>query len=244
MADPLQVDRLISSIVTDDVRRAGGAQLTDALRRLVQKVEAQERASTRLAGYKEGYKKGVKEGRGTGVKAEASSPRPLFCSISSQTDTDPPHPTSAPPIDPSVSLSPDPTLPALPPTSRRDTSEPRTELFPHSPPARDFSSLRTGIPQPFGSLCRRFRRSRRPPRPSSRAHEAGQPIFILKNYSVHSKCPSHSGIAPASCPTLHDHPLRTSSSTFDASVRLDWDRDPRLRGLSRALTALGWSRPG
>ncbi|KAJ7452694.1 hypothetical protein B0H11DRAFT_2072633 [Mycena galericulata] len=115
-------------------------------------------------------------------------------------------------------------------------STPHPPLPPSS--ARDFSALCTGISQSFASLQRRRRRS---PRVSPSSHQSHF------NRSRHTRS------------TVYHHPMQTkpsSSPYFSPSFRydppssplpsgrvpaqLDWDRDPRLRDLSRALTALGW----
>ncbi|KAK7045052.1 hypothetical protein R3P38DRAFT_2766581 [Favolaschia claudopus] len=109
---------------------------------------------------------------------------------------------------------------------------------------RDFSSLRSDVSNPFGSLRRRHRRSPRAysshssPSPTSRIPNRPR-TFVLNIY------PSTSKTAYA------DHDRRPPpSTTFTPSLdptahsSLAWDHDPRLRDLSRALTALGWVRPG
>ncbi|KAJ7937654.1 hypothetical protein B0H13DRAFT_2302478 [Mycena leptocephala] len=113
------------------------------------------------------------------------------------------------------------------------SSRPRTQSMTPSP--RDFSALSTGCEKPFASLQRRRRRSPRAPsswtqsRPIPRQHTKSS---VYNRYSQ-----KH---------TPHSHPLfhfPASSSSLPAEqvpTPLDWDRDPRLRDLSRALTALGW----
>ncbi|KAJ6613473.1 hypothetical protein B0H10DRAFT_2436474 [Mycena sp. CBHHK59/15] len=133
-----------------------------------------------------------------------------------------------------------------------DASTPPTSpLRSESPPStpRDFSALVKGSPQPFASLQQRRRRSPRPPTSSS-----------LQNHSPQM----HSIRRPQKKSTIHAAPRRSTPSysypppsiafrtptSFPPSDKpvpqfpLDWDRDPRLRDLSQALTALGWIRAG
>ncbi|KAJ7508964.1 hypothetical protein B0H11DRAFT_2184654 [Mycena galericulata] len=117
---------------------------------------------------------------------------------------------------------------------------PISTLHPPLPPSspRDFSALSTGTSRPFASLQRRRRRS---PRISTSSHQPHS------NHSRHTKSTVYHHYAqtkPSSSPYFspsfrYDPP----SSPFPSErlpAQLDWDRDPRLRDLSRALTALGW----
>ncbi|KAJ7749588.1 hypothetical protein DFH07DRAFT_775422 [Mycena maculata] len=103
MADSLQIDHLILGIIMADVQRIGGSQLTEALRRLVQKVEAQNCESVRQAEYKEGYRKGKEVGLKEACEQMAEA-HPLFHSTASQTD-----------IEPCAVLAPHPVSPTIPP---------------------------------------------------------------------------------------------------------------------------------
>ncbi|KAK6985180.1 hypothetical protein R3P38DRAFT_3102102 [Favolaschia claudopus] len=109
---------------------------------------------------------------------------------------------------------------------------------------RDFSSLRSDVSNPFGSLRRRHQRSPRAysfhscPSPTSRIPNRPR-TFVLNIYPSTSKTayadrdrrpPPSTTFTPSLDPTAHSS--------------LAWDHDPRLRDLSRALTALGWVRPG
>ncbi|KAJ6565717.1 hypothetical protein B0H10DRAFT_2358717 [Mycena sp. CBHHK59/15] len=116
-------------------------------------------------------------------------------------------------------------------------------------PLRDFSALLTGSPQPFASLQRRRRRSPRPATSASLQNHSTQKQSIRrpqKKLTIRS--------APRRTPPSYPHlppsiAFRTPTS-FPPSDKpvpqfpLDWDRDPRLRDLSQALTALGWIRAG
>ncbi|KAJ7678191.1 hypothetical protein DFH06DRAFT_1168122 [Mycena polygramma] len=123
----------------------------------------------------------------------------------------------------------------LPPNDQRSPPSPLTFT-------RDFSDLRTGLAPPFASLRRRHRRATRTPSstpPNPRRSRTPQTI-VLKIYDTKPKTMrAKYPILPI--PTSRPPPL---ASTYDKAPRLDWDRDPRLCDLSRALTALGWVRPG
>ncbi|KAJ7120477.1 hypothetical protein C8R43DRAFT_959921 [Mycena crocata] len=90
-----------------------------------------------------------------------------------------------------------------------------------TPIPRDFSSLRTGSQRPFGTLQRRVARSRRKtqckpaPSPTTRRHP-------------HDSSPVNPVPAP---------PKRRAHATLRRDV-LDWDQDPLLSDLGRALGAL------
>lgn len=151
---------------------------------------------------------------------------------------------------------PIPELPLeLPPAARdedldaevwHDAPEPPAPSPPSPSPTtftRDFSDLRTGTSRPFASLQRRRRRAPRAPGPCSsspRTSHAPQTI-VLNIYDSGPKIPRARYAVPSlSIPTPHSHP---PAPTCNRNSRLDWGHDPRLRDLSRALTALGWVRP-
>ncbi|KAJ7867673.1 hypothetical protein B0H14DRAFT_3587876 [Mycena olivaceomarginata] len=107
---------------------------------------------------------------------------------------------------------------------------PHTPSMPPSP--RDFSALSTGSAKPFASLQRRRRSS--PRAPSSWSHSCPIPRQRTQSGVYHHYPQKH---------TTHFHPsfrFAEPSNYFSPPTQLDWDRDPRLRDLSRALTALGW----
>jgi hypothetical protein len=165
------------------------------------------------------------------------------------TPADTPRPPSTPPFPPVHPSLPhlDCERPVLPPPTRFDWADdaeslptaPRTQL-------RDLSGLKTGHAQPFGTLRRRTRR-RRPP----------LQIFSSRNF-FHSTVPSlvppqpfitrrhPSGIGPGK-PIVtipFGTPALVSAPAPAPPVpKLDWDQDPRLADLSRALRALGWAPP-
>ncbi|KAK7050620.1 hypothetical protein R3P38DRAFT_2763901 [Favolaschia claudopus] len=110
---------------------------------------------------------------------------------------------------------------------------------------RDFSALSSGDSKPFSSLQRRHRRSprarcaRSSPSIASRTPAVPQ-TFVLNIYPLISKTARADLRDKRSSPPTRPAP----SSTSVDSPTLAWDHDPRLRDLSRALTALGWVRPG
>ncbi|KAJ7463103.1 hypothetical protein B0H11DRAFT_87167 [Mycena galericulata] len=110
---------------------------------------------------------------------------------------------------------------------------------------RDFSELSSGTAHPFASLQRRNRRSprgyasRSPP-----ARKTRPQTVILKIYDSTQLPKKHT-------PRYCSRPLEPPTSRPRPTARplcddpcLEWDHDPRLRDLGRALTALGWVRPG
>ncbi|KAJ7862728.1 hypothetical protein B0H13DRAFT_2566130 [Mycena leptocephala] len=133
--------------------------------------------------------------------------------------------------------------PELPPNPSLPSPSPTTTF------TRDFSDLRTETLRPFASLQRRHRRAPRGSGPclstprSSRAPQTRTPQTIVLNiYDSKPKTPrARNADAPLSIPALHSYPL---APPYDRGARLDWGHDPRLRDLSRALTALGWVQPG
>ena len=105
------------------------------------------------------------------------------------------------------------------------------------PPPRDLSALRSTKRNPFGSLQRRSKQSRA--QVASRLHQKfpfSQPLH--SRYRLPPLHPSPLSPKPRILPKASkNEPLVHSPSV------LDWDQDPRLSDLSRALKALGWIRP-
>ncbi|KAJ7929662.1 hypothetical protein B0H13DRAFT_2310298 [Mycena leptocephala] len=102
---------------------------------------------------------------------------------------------------------------------------PHPPLTPPSP--RDFSVLSSGSAKPFASLQRRRRRSPRTPLPWTPSPSIRQRTkYRYPQKNTHSY--------PTFFSPVH------STSIHQVPTQLDWDRDPRLCDLSRALTALGW----
>ena len=105
---------------------------------------------------------------------------------------------------------------------------------------RDISGLKTGRPQPFGTLRRRPRRRQTPPN-----------FFPSPRFVFHSALPSHvpsqpfitrchpSGIGPGKLVIVA--PVGVAPAPAAPVLKLDWDQDPRLADLSRAFRALGWA---
>ncbi|KAJ7154343.1 hypothetical protein C8R43DRAFT_949990 [Mycena crocata] len=111
------------------------------------------------------------------------------------------------------------------------TVSPEAPIFPLDVPIpRDFSALQTGSTRPFGTLQRRLARSRRSVHHAQKKSNSVpiHPIIMRR----HPFGISHS--KPAT--TTRIHPPNGRLHT------LDWDRDPLLSELGRALGALGWFR--
>ncbi|KAK7052616.1 hypothetical protein R3P38DRAFT_1651825 [Favolaschia claudopus] len=116
-----------------------------------------------------------------------------------------------------------------------------------SPPfVRDFSALRSGDCRPFASLQHRHKRSARPR--ANRFHTYSTPKACFPNrprkfiFNISPTTPKTARADRDRRAPPSDTPTPPSASMALSS--LAWDRDPRLRDLSRALTALGWVRPG
>ncbi|KAJ7814804.1 hypothetical protein B0H13DRAFT_2683963 [Mycena leptocephala] len=106
-------------------------------------------------------------------------------------------------------------------------SSPRPYM-PSTPPSpRDYSALSSGSAKPFASLQRRRRRSPR------------APLSWTPSHSIHQRTKYHYPQKNTHSYSMFFSPVH-STSIHQVPTRLDWDRDPRLRDLSRALTALGW----
>ncbi|KAJ7937751.1 hypothetical protein B0H13DRAFT_2261420 [Mycena leptocephala] len=116
--------------------------------------------------------------------------------------------------------------PMPPPFSWADDSSPDLSRIPPLPP-RDFSALRSeaSTSTPFSTLRYRAHRRQRFTRASH---------FPASRSSFHRR--------PATC----NPPSRSSASklVFATTSTLDWDCDPRLSDLNRALRSLGWRREG
>ncbi|KAJ7808449.1 hypothetical protein B0H14DRAFT_2870138 [Mycena olivaceomarginata] len=247
---PEKMDQLLGLLVPDDVRKEGGGKLQERLRNMFDvaaRIGHQQRAKEIACAREEGYEAGRQEGwrecqarphseastawsRANSVSAvtetETHSPSPLsrsLCAVGTQTDAV--------------------TVPASPvPLNWAEDAEALPIPSPHpplTPPTpRDFSALCTGISRPFASLQRR---RRRPPRSPS-SWTQSRPFF-----SQHAKSTDYYHYPQKNTPHSHS-PFRFTapSNSFPSGpmpTQLDWDRDPRLRDLGRALAALGWVRP-
>jgi hypothetical protein len=105
---------------------------------------------------------------------------------------------------------------------------------------RDFSALSTGTTKPFASLQRRRRRSPRV-HVTTQSHSYRPISTRRQNITGYSVTPQHRQHSRRSPPPI----FSISSSTIPSGqlpAQLDWDCDPRLRDLGRALAALGWVR--
>ncbi|KAF8186602.1 hypothetical protein K438DRAFT_1765368 [Mycena galopus ATCC 62051] len=147
-----------------------------------------------------------------------------------------PDPTPRSPPSPSATLhdyvpadtTPMPAAPSIspsPPFSWADDSSPDLSRIPPLPP-RNFSALRSEASTsiPFSTL--RYR-----------AHHRQR--FTRAAHFPASRSPFHRRTATSNPPS------RSSASKLAFSTStLDWDRDPRLSDLNRALRSLGWRREG
>ena len=171
-----------------------------------------------LSGKKDGRREGVMEGRKATLADAKAQPPPItreFTTTPTQTDAA------------AVTL-PQETLPPL--AMAADTIVP-----PVVPSPRDLTALQTGSPRPFGTLQRRLARSRRPHGHAQKKSVPTPTHPILTRRHPH-------GIA-------NNKPVLTTPVPSPLHPRarcqhhaLDWDRDPLLSDLSRALGALGWIR--
>jgi hypothetical protein len=107
---------------------------------------------------------------------------------------------------------------------------------------RDISSLNTGCRQPFGTLRRRTRRRRAPPRiVSSRKIYHPAMASLVSSQPFITRCHPY-GIGPGKPVIIAPFGVAPAPHAPPA-LKLDWDQDPRLANLSCALRALGWTPP-
>ncbi|KIM38695.1 hypothetical protein M413DRAFT_12618 [Hebeloma cylindrosporum] len=112
-----------------------------------------------------------------------------------------------------------------------DVATSPSSFIPSTAP-RDLSCLRSESIHPFGALRQRDCRTRRQPR-----KHRNRTMYISsypRSRSAH--------IPPISSFTIPRNPPYLSPSHFPPSPPLNWEDDPRLLALSRALRALGWNR--
>ena len=171
------------------------------------------------------------------------SPQPTSSSDSStQTETSTPTPTSAP-----VPCTLD-SLPELPPPTHPvpiDWADDTASIPIKSLEPRDLSCLRSSpSSNPFASFQVRVKKST--PRQSrrSRFHISivDPPQLRSQHYYRIPKPPGHRRFVHSVLPYDFPKPTPAPTLTSDAS-QLDWEQDPQLSDLSRALKALGWVRP-
>lgn len=203
----------------------------------VQKKMEQER----VWGYDVGWRLCAEVLQDRAQKASVIPPSRSFAVAATQTEAVPNTFNCAVDTDTHCSFNPPP-HPVL--ESRIPLLDADSENHEPTPPSitRDFSGLRTPCARPFASLQRRHRRANRTPGSSFKTlpQRVRPPqTVVLKFYETrpNTRCAQH----PNSTSTSRPPP---PAPTFDRAPRLDWDRDPRLCDLSRALTALGWIRPG
>jgi hypothetical protein len=115
-----------------------------------------------------------------------------------------------------------------------------------SPYSRDFSGLKTGRLQPFGTLQRRTRQRQALPYFFSSSRSFVRPVLpslVQSQVFITRRHPS--GIGPGK-PTI-TVPFGTTAAPAPAPappvLNSNWDQDPRLMNLSQALRALGWIPP-
>ncbi|KIM35515.1 hypothetical protein M413DRAFT_32457 [Hebeloma cylindrosporum] len=110
-------------------------------------------------------------------------------------------------------------------------------ISPSCPPPRDLSVLRSSSPKPFSSLQRRNK--------WSQAHFS-EPFCNHKPFRpIHRQTFSRRHFRPSRFSSTSFWPSQYPSRgpQFASTSALNWEDDPRLLELSRALNALGWVRP-
>ena len=109
-------------------------------------------------------------------------------------------------------------------------------ILPSCAPPRDFSVLRSSARKPFSSLqCR-----------NKRQPHSSQPFRNRQSFNIPHQTFSHPRFPPprfssTSVRSAQVYPSHTPR--FSPPSALNWEGDPRLFELSRALNALGWVRP-
>src|SRR6202522_1205556 len=139
-------------------------------------------------------------------------------------------------------LPPPPIKPQSLTTTRLDWAE-DAESLPIGPPPpltrqlRDLSALRSSSPAPFSSLRRRVK----PIRSSHQSRRRDRPFPLeFPNPPLQHPPPIY---VPPSRRRSHRWPtLSKPIIPLQTPAHLDWESDPRLSDLSRALKALGWIR--
>jgi len=167
----------------------------------------------------------------TGVQTvENSAPPKAIATVETQTDSALDSPAKLDWADDASSIP----IHAIPPQSFENIT-------------RDFSALRSGCTKPFGTLQRRFTRSR------ARSHRSSYIPSISKQsriFTPPTMC-TVSTIYPHQSPVITrrhpagiapGRPTVTIAPLTQPAITLDWDRDPRLADLGKALHALGWVR--
>ncbi|KAJ7894267.1 hypothetical protein B0H14DRAFT_3854384 [Mycena olivaceomarginata] len=181
-------------------------------------------------GFEKGKVEGLSEGKRLGFVAGREFGEKQAAKFTCRRASPPPHPSPAS-VDASTQTDEPSAIIACaatgPPFAWADDHYTPDSTFTPPPASRDFSALRSdsNTTKPFASLQFRARRKHRPactPRtspfrtPSHRRPPA--PVHHLTDASFAPK------------------PTRVPLST------LDWDRDPRLSDLNRALHSMGWRR--
>jgi len=191
--------------------------------------------------------------RGVAIQTDEPPPRPMMTTAAVQVDIPKPPPSLHVAVQADIPW----TIPlGIQDTSSQTSPPPSTSLnwaddaaslpiLSIRPPPRDLSALRSMKRNPFGSLQRRSKPFRS--RVSSCFHQD-----IPFSRTPHSRyrpqplCSSSLFPKPHVSPQVSKKEPFISSKVTPPSSRisvLDWDQDPRLSDLSRALKALGWIRP-
>ncbi|KAF8212900.1 hypothetical protein K438DRAFT_2010115 [Mycena galopus ATCC 62051] len=218
---PEKTDKLLELLIPYDVRKEGGERLQERLRNLFD------------VGARIGHQQNAKE---------ASVSSSLADSVSAATQTE---------THRSTRMS---CLPSLPCLASFSTTAMQTDppSFPETTTLPPTISMQTEVPIPTPS-SHPTPSPAAPLRPSPTVHDADTDVHEAPKTPSHDlDPPSPSSLRdfsdlrtgtphPPVTPTSNPHP---STSTLDQNLRLDWGLDPRLRDLSRALTALGWVWPG
>ncbi|KAJ6605220.1 hypothetical protein DFH09DRAFT_1121003 [Mycena vulgaris] len=196
-------------------------------------------------GLSEGKRLGFIAGREFGEKQASKNPTPQRVLVDTGTDLRAPELSPSPPpplstvhasaqtdapctdIPPSLGLTP----PLNWADESRDIYAPERTGYPPPPHPRDLSALRSDSTSltPFDTLRYRAHRTQKSPRTSHRSTTRTK--FPGQRPATHGSVPRPSSISFA------PKPFTTNTPSF-----LDWDRDPRLVDLSRALRSLGWER--
>lgn len=253
-----QIERVLLETVPWDVRKKGGKVLQQCIRDLWDKAASiglnyteEKYVRARQEGFQSGKEWGIEQEKAraaVGLEKELEKERVWgfdvgwkLCSEQLQSRT----------LQASLILPPHSLPCAAPAAASLDWAEDAASLPIHPPhsttspsPPRDFSALHTGVPQPFASLQRRRRRAPRTPTSSTRPTTSSlQNNPPKKDHypTIRRTIPAHSN-SPSSIRLRPPPSFSATSDTPATRYLLDWDQDPRLQDLGRALTALGWAR--
>jgi hypothetical protein len=213
------------------------------------RATAQERRSTHLGTPEQPRNASQPPNTPQTPRERAVSPPPVSHTPAASlttlsTTADRPHAPSAPPFPPAHPCSPllDPKRAISPPPVRFNWADDAASL-PTAPSTqlRDISCLKTGCPQPFGTLRRRTGRRRAPLQAfsSRKFFHSAFPSYVSSQLFITRRHPA--GIGPGR--PIVTIPVGVAPVPAAPIPKLDWNQDPRLADLSRALWALGWTPP-